>query len=763
MDDQIALDLCRHLPDAVVVVGAEGEIHWGNPAAERMFGVTLEDVHDVSALDLIHPDDAEFVFLALGTVQDKVAGSPIEIRIRAVDGWRLVELTGAPIGDGAIAACMRDLTQRRRYEIADGEEARFRSLVHNAGAVTMLLDADGTIQSVSAAITRLTGLDQEVILGRPFGDFLDPPDRAVLDAAQTEALPGAMTSATVEIGPKDRERVPMEFTIVNLLDDPTVAGYVLSGHDVTERVAAEEAVRSTLSLLEATLDSTADGILVVSREGRITNFNRRFAEMWRVPGELLDARDDDAVLRSVLGQLADPDAFLRKVEDLYADLDAESYDMIAFTDGRVFERFSRPQRVDGDVVGRVWSFRDLTEQKRLEDELVYRAFHDQLTGLANKARFCDRLQHAADRSRRTGEGFAVLFCDLDNFKTVNDSPGPRRRRPPPRRRRRDARELPARRRHPGPPRRRRVRGPARARRRPGERDRGRGAHPGLLPPADPRRRAGHGHDGQHRHRLRFGQLHERADPARRRRRHVPRQGARRRTASSCSPPSTTRPPSPVSRSRRTCGAPSAAEELTLSYQPIVDIATEEVVAVEALIRWEHPTRGLLRPDAFIPIAEDAGLMDDIGRQGLLDACRQTAGWRHGPAPDLAVSVNVSPRQLVGDTIVADVESALAASQLPPAALILEITETAMMLDTTVARRNLVALDALGVRLALDDFGTGYSSLTYLQQFPIDIVKIDKSFVASHRTEHGRAVARDGDHPARTLAGSRARGRGGRDP
>jgi predicted signal transduction protein with EAL and GGDEF domain len=172
------------------------------------------------------------------------------------------------------------------------------------------------------------------------------------------------------------------------------------------------------------------------------------------------------------------------------------------------------------------------------------------------------------------------------------------------------------------------------------------------------------------------------------------------------------------------------QELTLSYQPIVDIATEDVVAVEALIRWEHPTRGVLPPDAFIPIAEDAGLMDDIGRQSLLDACRQTARWQRGPAPDLAVSVNVSPRQLVGDTIVTDVEAALAASELPPASLILEITETAMMLDTTVARRNLMALDALGVRLALDDFGTGYSSLTYLQQFPIDIVKIDKSFVAS---------------------------------
>ena len=252
--------------------------------------------------------------------------------------------------------------------------------------------------------------------------------------------------------------------MVDLLDDPTVGGYVVSAHDVTERVAVETELRAALSLLHATLDSTADGILVVDADGHITSFNRRFAEMWHLEDDVLTARDDERALSAVLDQLADPDAFLRKVEELYAQPDAESYDMLDFSDGRVFERFSIPQRVDGHVVGRVWSFRDLTERKRLEDELVYRAFHDQLTGLPNKARFCDRVQHAAERSERSAEGFAVLFLDLDNFKTVNDSLG------------HDAgdrllvsaaqaaRRLPASRRHSVTPRRRRVRGPARARR-----------------------------------------------------------------------------------------------------------------------------------------------------------------------------------------------------------------------------------------------------------------------------------------------------------
>src|SRR5690349_5493045 len=126
MDPTNLADLAGLLPDPVVVVGPDATITWANAAAERIFGLR----------------------------RDEVVGHPIEIRVRAADGWRLVELVGAPIGDGAVALCLRDLTDRRRYEIAHGEEARFRSLVHNAGAITMLVSAEGIVESVSAAITR---------------------------------------------------------------------------------------------------------------------------------------------------------------------------------------------------------------------------------------------------------------------------------------------------------------------------------------------------------------------------------------------------------------------------------------------------------------------------------------------------------------------------------------------------------------------------------------------------------------------------------
>jgi len=182
-------------------------------------------------------------------------------------------------------------------------------------------------------------------------------------------------------------------------------------------------LREALSLLGATLEATADGLLVVDEVGRIRMFNNQFARMWEIPADVLAAKDDDKALSFVLDQLADPDGFLAKVRDLYATPAAESFDVLRFKDGRIFERYSKPQRVDDQIVGRVWSFRDVSERKRLEDELHHQAFHDPLTGLANKTLFLDRLEHAVARIRRGTGQLALLFMDLDNFKVVNDSFG----------------------------------------------------------------------------------------------------------------------------------------------------------------------------------------------------------------------------------------------------------------------------------------------------------------------------------------------------
>jgi diguanylate cyclase (GGDEF)-like protein len=173
----------------------------------------------------------------------------------------------------------------------------------------------------------------------------------------------------------------------------------------------------------------------------------------------------------------------------------------------------------------------------------------------------------------------------------------------------------------------------------------------------------------------------------------------------------------------------AKGEFRLVYQPIVALPTSAIVGVEALVRWHHPLRGVVPPLAFIPLAEETGLIIPLGRWVLEEACRQAAAWgEHAARPDLAVTVNVSGRQLYQPAFVDDVRHALTVSGLAPQQLVLELTETVMLDRPELARERFGALKALGVRLAIDDFGTGYSALSYLRQFPFDVLKIDKSFI-----------------------------------
>jgi diguanylate cyclase (GGDEF)-like protein len=167
----------------------------------------------------------------------------------------------------------------------------------------------------------------------------------------------------------------------------------------------------------------------------------------------------------------------------------------------------------------------------------------------------------------------------------------------------------------------------------------------------------------------------------------------------------------------------------LAYQPIFNLRSGETTGVEALLRWRHPERGVVQPDDFIPVLEDSGMIVDVGRWVLQEACRQGARW-HARGHRLDVSVNVSARQLETDQLIEDISNALEASGFDARSLIIEITETAIMRNVSTVVRRLAALKATGVRIAIDDFGTGYSSLAYLQQFPVDTLKIDRSFIST---------------------------------
>lgn len=426
-----ALDLLHSLPDPHLVINDAGQLVWANQSAETLFGVSASSAIGMSVLDLIHPDDVELALVSLVSVMDQEVGKPLEIRTRAADGWRLVEIIGRPgqwLGTSGVLISVRDITGRRQFELLHDDDAALRTIVENSAILTLLLDPDGSVRSASGALTRLLGHNSDHVIGRPLVDIVVESDRdTMVDAllrADFEARASNPVVTTVRLYSAGfTASLPFELALVNLVDDPTVGGIVVTGHDATVRTTAEAELRHTLSLLEASQEASTEGTLVVDLRGRFTSFNSRFADMWQLPEAILEHGTDSVVLAYAKSQLCEPAAFLARVDEYYRNPDLSGRDVIEFVDGRVYERYTAPQMVDGHIVGRVWSYRDLTEQKRLEARLAYQAYHDPLTGLGNRLYFQDHLARALVRASRNRLPVAVFFLDLDGFKQVNDSYG----------------------------------------------------------------------------------------------------------------------------------------------------------------------------------------------------------------------------------------------------------------------------------------------------------------------------------------------------
>jgi diguanylate cyclase (GGDEF)-like protein/PAS domain S-box-containing protein len=382
-----------------------------------------------------------------------------------------------------------------------------------------------------------------------------------------------------------------------------------------------------------------------------------------------------------------------------------------------------------EVGGLLWSARDVTERRKLEADLERSAFSDSLTGLANRALFRDRLGHAVARHVRDEDEIAVLLADLDGFKAINDSFG------------HDVGDGVL------------IEVGARFQRcvRTGDTIARLGGDEFTIllensdDPVDPSVIAERMLEILHLP-IRVGEREFRVSASVGIASLNVGDGAQDllRNADTAMYAAKTN-----GRGRLAVFEPAmhakALEQLRLSidlddalerdqlevhYQPTLSLATGELLGTEALVRWRHPERGLVSPDLFIPIAERGGQIHAIGLWVLRQACRQSHRWQeqYPTHPARSMSVNVSGHQLAEPGLVGDVESVLRETGIDPETLVLEITETVLMHDVDTIRQRLVELKSLGVRLAIDDFGTGYSSLAYLRQFPVDILKIDRSFV-----------------------------------
>jgi diguanylate cyclase (GGDEF)-like protein/PAS domain S-box-containing protein len=393
---------------------------------------------------------------------------------------------------------------------------------------------------------------------------------------------------------------------------------------------------------------------------------------------------------------------------------------------------------DEHVRGAVLNSRDISERKAFEEQLAHQAFHDPVTKLANRALFSDRVEHALMRAERGAPKIAVMFIDLDDFKTVNDSLGHAagdevlqevgRRlkiavRPTDTVARfggdefavlldgvdgsADAADAAAR--------------ILRALDLPVEID---GKH------VFPRASVGICLVGEALETPAAAELLRNAD--------VAMYMAKRDSKGSYRVFEPTMHERVVERLELRSDLQHALtlDQLELHYQPLVRLVGREILGVEALLRWHHPTRGTIPPNTFIPVAEETGLIIPIGRWVLEQACREGVRLHQQFPRDepLTISVNLSVRQLQAESIVSDVRRALEVTGFPPAALVLEITESLMLADTEFGLLQLHELKSLGVRLAMDDFGTGYSSLSYLSRFPVDILKMDRSFVGAGDNE-----------------------------